>query len=251
MRKKIATIALTLALGAGAPAKTHHHQEATQRVSGNISDTGAWRHFLLYIASDMSTPVPSWVRGDQLTFIHTARKFRIEFEKAIDDFNAAQENRIEADQIAALNSFISQRDVMVESYGKELNSTLTPQKQTELAKMVEEIKSTKFPTFHFTNKVGESCGLPKYITCSITYSIAGQPGGMNAERSHNLVFNQILDGAASMVGNSQHALHTPTVTVTISGTQHNNSGKSVCADCYLYASMPTFLSLSRGVLNMK
>jgi hypothetical protein len=117
--------------------------------------------------------------------------------------------------------------------------------------MVEEIKSTKFPTFHFTNKVGESCGLPKYITCSITYSIAGQPGGMNAERSHNLVFNQILDGAASMVGNSQHALHTPTVTVTISGTQHNNSGKSVCADCYLYASMPTFLSLSRGVLNMK
>jgi hypothetical protein len=66
----------------------------------------------------------------------TAWKFRAEFEKAIDDFNASQENRIEADQIAALNSFIAQRDAMVESYKTEFISALTPQTRTEFASEV-------------------------------------------------------------------------------------------------------------------
>jgi hypothetical protein len=246
MSKTVAVIALTLAVGIGTPAKTHHHhqQEAAQGVAGNISDTDARRHFLLYMAADMSAPDPSQVRGDKLTILNGVRNFRTEFEKAIDDFNASQENRIEADQIAALNSFISQRDAMVESYWKELNSMLTPQKQTELAKMVEASKSAKIPTYHFTSRVGENCGLPNDITCSITYSILGN---LNANRGHNIVLNQILDGSASMVGNSQHARHTPTVTVTISGTQHNNSGKSVCADCYIYVNANVSFVMVEGV----
>jgi hypothetical protein len=70
---------------------------------------------------------------------------------------------------------------------------------------------------------------------------------MNADRSHNIVLNQILDGAASMVGNSQDARHTPTVTVTISGTQDNNSGKSVCAGCYLYVNADVSFVMAGGV----
>ncbi len=60
-------------------------------------------------------------------------------------------------------------------------------------------------------------------------------GGQNADHQRTFGWNQILDGAASMVGNSQHARHTPTVKMIIDGeTERNNSGKSVCADCYLY-----------------
>jgi hypothetical protein len=70
---------------------------------------------------------------------------------------------------------------------------------------------------------------------------------MNAERSANLMFNQILDGAASMVGNSQHARHTPIVEVTTGGTEHSNSGKSVCADCYLYVNANVSLPMAGGV----
>jgi hypothetical protein len=58
-----------------------------------------------------------------------------------------------------------------------------------------------------------------------------------ARRIGDRVWNQILDGAASMVGNSQNARHTPTVKMSINGgAEHNNSGKSVCADCYLCVS---------------
>jgi hypothetical protein len=105
MSKTAAVIALTLALGVGAVAKTHHHhQEATQGVSGNISDTDAWRHYLLHVAANLPTTtitLPSNLDSDTLAVFNTAMKFRTEFEKAIDDFNAAQENRMEADQIAA------------------------------------------------------------------------------------------------------------------------------------------------------
>lgn len=64
---------------------------------------------------------------------------------------------------------------------------------------------------------------------------AGVGTGKRSDHQHTLGWNQILDGAASMVGNSQHVRHTPTVKMTIDGgTEHNNSGKSVCARCYLY-----------------
>ena len=47
MSKRVAVISLTLALGIGTPAKTHHHhQEAMPEVTSNISDTDAWRHYL-------------------------------------------------------------------------------------------------------------------------------------------------------------------------------------------------------------
>ena len=58
--------------------------------------------------------------------------------------------------------------------------------------------------------------------------------GINADGSWNAGFSQILDGAAVMTGNPQHARHTPTVTLTFGESEHSNSGKSVCADCYLY-----------------
>ena len=62
-------------------------------------------------------------------------------------------------------------------------------------------------------------------------------GGVNAEHHRTFGWNQILDGAASMVGSSQHARHTPTVKMTIDGgKEQNNSGKSVCGDCYRYFS---------------
>ena len=232
MRKTIAAIALTLALAAGVPAKTHHHhQEAT----GNISDTDAWRHFLLHVAANLpTTTLPSNLDNDFRVLYNTAWKFRAEFEKAIDDFNAAQETRTEADQLAALKSFISQRDAMVESYRKDLMAGLTPQSRTETEQELEKSKpgiksaGTGSPT-------GLGCGLPGDITCSITYSMYPIFERQNADHQPTFGWNQILDGAASMVGNSQHARHTSTVKITIDGgTEHNNSGKSVCADCYLY-----------------
>src|SRR4029077_7747341 len=127
--------------------------------------------------------------------------FRTEFEKAIDDFNATQENRIEADQIAALGSFIAQRDAMVESYKNELISALTPQTRTEFEKEVENRKDM-IKSFGAT---GKSCGLPNNITCAITYSSLPLAGGMNADHSFYGRWSQILDGTAFMVGNSQHA----------------------------------------------
>ena len=66
------------------------------------------------------------IRGEEgdLTILTITRKFRAEFEKAIDDFNEAQERRTEADQIAALTSFIAQREAMVQAYKNELLSKL-------------------------------------------------------------------------------------------------------------------------------
>src|SRR5208337_1001965 len=117
MRKTATVIALTLALGIVTPAKPHpHHQETLQGKVGNASDTDAWRHYLLHTAAAMSTPGREGLGGDVLTIMNTTRKFRAEFEKAIDDFNASQENRIEADQITALKGFVAQRDAMVETY---------------------------------------------------------------------------------------------------------------------------------------
>ncbi len=122
--KTVAAIALALAFGVAAPARTHHHQqEAAQGVASNISDTDAWRHFLLHVAANLPTNTPlSNLGSDFQVLYNTAWKFRAEFEKAVDDFNAAQETRTEADQVAALRSFIVQRDAMVESYRKELMS---------------------------------------------------------------------------------------------------------------------------------
>ena len=133
MRKTIAAIALTFALGAGVPAKTHHHrQEATQRVSGNISDTDAWRHFLLSVPEDRpgrDKESPVHLGGDLLTIVTTMQKFRREFEEAIDQFNASQETRIESDELSALKDFVVRRDAMVESYRKQLMSALGPEGQ--------------------------------------------------------------------------------------------------------------------------
>jgi hypothetical protein len=69
MRKTIAVIALTLALGVVTAAKTHHHHQAViNGVGGNISDTDAWRHYLLHIAATAVGPPP---RHQQV-----ARRFR-------------------------------------------------------------------------------------------------------------------------------------------------------------------------------
>jgi len=54
---------------------------------------------------------------------------------------------------------------------------------------------------------GLSCGLPDHITCSITYSMYPVFGGQNADHQLTFGWNQILDGAASMVGNSQRVRH--------------------------------------------
>jgi hypothetical protein len=247
MREAVAVIALTLALGAAAPAKTHHHQqEAAPGVAGNVSDTDAWRHYLLHIAATAVGPPPdtSKLDGDFGAIAITAWKFRTEFEKAIDDFNASQENKIEAEQVAALNNFISQRDAMVESYKNDLILALTPQTRAEFETEVQKRKDV-IKSFDAS---GKSCGLRNNITCSMTYSSLPLGGGMNAD--HNLYgrSSQILDGAASMVGNSQHARHTPTVKMTINGgTEHSNSGKSVCADCYLYVNATVSFAMVGGV----
>jgi hypothetical protein len=245
MSKTVAVIALTLAVGIGTPAKTHHHQqEAAQGVAGNISDTDAWRHYLLHVAVAGPLPDTSSLQGDFLAIVTTSWKFRTEFEKAIDDFNASQETRTEADQLAALNSFIVQRDAMVEFYKNELISALTPQMRTEFETEVQKRKDV-IRSFGAT---GKSCGHPNNITCSITYSSLPLRGGMNADNHLYGSSSQILDGTASMVGNSQHARHTPTVKMTINGgTEQNNSGKSVCADCYLYVNAIVSFPMVGGV----
>jgi hypothetical protein len=247
MRKTVAVIALTLALGLTTAAKTHHHhQEPKQEVTNDISDTDAWRHYLLHVAATSVGPPPdtSKLQGDLLAIATNSWKFRTEFEKAIDDFNASQETRTEADQLAALNNFIVQRDAMVEAYKNDLISALTPQTRTEFESEVQKRKDV-IKSFGAS---GKSCGLPNNITCSITYSSLPLGGGMNAD--HNLYgrSSQILDGAAPMVGNSQTARHTPTVKVTINGgAEHNNSGKSVCADCYLYVNATVSFAMVGGV----
>ena len=54
MSKTVAAIALTLAVGIGTPAKTHHHhQEAMPEKTSNVSDTDAWRHFRLHVAANL------------------------------------------------------------------------------------------------------------------------------------------------------------------------------------------------------
>ena len=74
---------------------------------------------------------------------------------------------------------------------------------------------------------------------------------MDADHNFYGRSSQILDGAASMVGNSRHARHTPTVKMTINGgPEHSNSGKGVCADCY-FTSTPPFLLLWWAVFNIK
>ena len=231
--KTVAAIALTLALGIRVPAKTHYHQqEAEQGVAGNVSDTDAWRHFLLHVAANLpTTTLPSNLDNDFRVLYNTAWKFRAEFEKAIDDFNAAQETRTEADQLAVLKSFISQRDAMVESYRKDLMAGLTPQSRTETEQELEKSKPG-IKSAGTGSATGLECGLPGDITCSITYSMYPIFERQNADHQPTFGWNQILDGAASMVGNSQHARHTSTVKITIDGgTEHNNSGKR---DCYLY-----------------
>ena len=220
MRITAAVIALTLALGTVASAKPHHHQEALQGKVGNASDTDAWRHYLLLKTLPLA---PETVDPDPV-ITNAAKRFRAEFEKAIDDFNAAQENRIEASQIPALKLFIARRDAMVEAYRSELRSWV--------AHEIETFKPATRSAGADDLTTGGDCGIPDVITCTITYSrfLVSEE---NADGSIALGVNQILDGAATMVGHRQ-ARHTPTVTVTFDGIPYSNSGKSVCANCYLY-----------------
>jgi hypothetical protein len=236
--RNIAAFVLTLILGIVTLAKPHSHHEGLQGKVGDASTTDLWRHYLLHVAAvDMSTPPPDTKDWFERKFL-VAKKFRVEFEKAIDDFNASQESRVDVDQVAALELFIRQRDAMVESYKNELLWKLNVQARTELEKEVmdrrELIKSLlKLPGETVTRK---DCGLPESVTCSITYSMEQlNHGGSPSDReTFNMAMNQILDGAAVMPGNPQHARHTPTVTYTFDHQPHSVSGKSVCADCYLY-----------------
>jgi hypothetical protein len=218
--RNIVAFVLTLALGIVTPAKPHsHHHEGLQGKVGDASTSDVWRHYLLHIAAvDLSTPPPDTEDTFGIQLI-VARKFRAEFETAIDAFNAAQESRVEVDQVAALESFLRQRDAMVESYRNELLSKLEPQRRISFEK--DEvlarrplIKSLlKLPGDPSTRK---DCGLPESVTCSITYSMEQlNHGGSPSDReTFNMAMNQILDGAAVMPGNPQHARHTPTVTYT-------------------------------------
>lgn len=255
MRSTATVLLLTLALGIGTPVKPRpRQQEGLQGKVGVVTETDLWRHYLLHVAAETRYAGP-----DDLD---TAKKFRLEFEKAIDDFNASQETRVEADQIVALKGFIAQRDAMVEVYKEEIMSGLIEPERR--AAFVQEVL-TKTPVKSILRSSGaapatdEDCGLPHSITCSITYSIAsGYPGVMDpigddspkiplaASTEVVLTMNQILDGAATMPGNSHHARHTPTLTMTIDGTPHNNSGKSVCANCYLYVNSSVPVDLLSG-----
>ena len=231
--KTAAVICMTLALGIGAVAKPHpHHEDSLQGKVGAPSETDRWRHYLLQLAWDMSSPTDD-------PRIITARKFRAEFEKAIDDFNAAQERQTEAEQIASLKTFITWRDAIVQSYRYELLSMVDrPELQTALE--MEVLGKSKYQlVVHFikssvvNSATGEDCGPPNSLTCSITYSLGMKSRG-NPDRTISMVFNQIVDGVATMAGNPEHARHTPAVTLNFDDEEHNNSGKSVCADCYLY-----------------
>jgi hypothetical protein len=61
---------------------------------------------------------------------------------------------------------------------------------------------------------------------------AGVGTGKRSDHQHTLGWNQILDGAASMVGNSQHVRHTPTVKMTDTSVSFvlPTSGKSGAID---------------------
>lgn len=256
MTKTVALIALIFALVIGSPAKLHSHPQEMQEKIGAASDSDAWRHYLLHVATLGLTPPPPpparpgegfsvenpWESSDVRTITNTAKKFQTEFEKSIKDFNASQENRIEADQIAALDSFVAQRDASVESYKNDLLTVLTTHGRAVLIEEVEKSKST-FISASTKGSSGENCGIPDHITCSLTFSTYPLPK-INADYTFSMDHNQILDGAAMMVGNSQHARHTPMVTLVVTpcpteadcnkGVLHSNSGESVCVDCYMY-----------------
>jgi hypothetical protein len=61
---------------------------------------------------------------------------------------------------------------------------------------------------------------------------AGVGTGKRSDHQHTLGWNQILDGAASMVGNSQHVRHAPTVKMTDTSVSFvlPTSGKSGAID---------------------
>jgi hypothetical protein len=64
-----------------------------------------------------------------------------------------------------------------------------------------------------------------------------------------------------MVGNPQHAHHTPMVTLVVTpcpteadcnkGVPHSNSGESVCADCYMYVNATISFGLERGAVKIE
>jgi hypothetical protein len=58
MRKSIALIALTFALGIGTPAKLHPQPQEAQAKVGTASDSDAWRHYLIHVATLGLTPPP-------------------------------------------------------------------------------------------------------------------------------------------------------------------------------------------------
>lgn len=233
MKKVFAVLALTLAVGISA--KTQQQQEPSAAKVVDTFDTDEWRHFLLSVPEtrpDKDSPVH--LGGDLLTILTTRQKFRAEFEEAIDQFNASQETRIESDELSALKDFIVRRDAMVESYRRQLMSALKPWGQTLVVRELEQSKHWRMvKSYAINSSTGENCGLPNQFTCSITYSWHST-GGFNEAGQDMFGATQILDGVVTMFGNPPHARHTPSVTLIGGGKQQSSSGKSVCADCYLY-----------------
>jgi hypothetical protein len=240
MKRTLAAIALALAFGILTPAKPHHPQQDESQAK---VDVDGWRHFLLH-AAGMSAPVPEDLKSDDgLAIVTTARKFRAEFEKAVDDFNAAQETRLEADQLGALKNFLVQRDAMVAAYRSELLSAVTTERRIQLDDEAAMSSTAKSVNAGPTKE--KRCGLPDHTVCTITYSMFEPTMGrwdggsayhleLNADHSFNTEWNQILDGAAAMADNPEHSRHTPTVTMIVGALKHDDSGKSVCENCYLY-----------------
>jgi hypothetical protein len=237
MKKVFAVLALALTLAVGIAAKTHRQQqEPSQEKAVDTFDTNAWRHFLLSVPEDRpggDKDSPVHLGGDLLTILTTMQKFRREFEEAIDQFNVSQETRIESDELSALKDFIVRRDAMVESYRKQLMSALGPEGQALVVEILEFYKPM-IKSYAISSSTGENCGLPNQFTCSITYSFRPTGGGFNEVGQDMFGSTQILDGVVTMFGNPPHARHTPTVTLVGGGKQQSSSGKSVCADCYLY-----------------
>ena len=144
----------------------------------------------------------------------------------------------------------------MESYKNDLLKVLTTRGRAMLIEEVEKSKS-EFISAGTKGSSGENCGIPDHITCSLTFSTYRLPMISTLSVDNN----QILDGAATMVGNSQHAHHTPTVTLVVTpcpteadcnkGVPHTNSGESVCADCYMYVNATVSVGLERGAVKIE
>ena len=134
---------------------------------------------------------------------------------------------------------------MVAKYKKELLSALPPEMKKQLLDDLEHSKEM-IKSSGVGSGSSNDCGVHDYITCSVTYSIYPVAGGINPDGSFTAGWNQILDGAATMLGNPPHARHTPTVIQINDGKESKNSGKDVCADCYFYVNAAVFFTLRSG-----